>query len=166
VSELLKQLELAGNDADKFNSILEKIFEAGIRPDEHNDRRRSWEVIKEYNWYTNIRRYHELNLEALAYIFYIVVLPEFTERDAAGSIARWARGAPPPMVGALLDAAKRTNLGMWHDMMHILEPVLAARWVADHSIGEEWDADRTLRAATEFGSGDNKGGFFGLRRRR
>ena len=33
VSQLLRQLELIGNDTEQFNSILRRIFEVGIHPD-------------------------------------------------------------------------------------------------------------------------------------
>ncbi len=156
VSQLLTQLELVGNDAGQFNSILRRIFDTGIHPDNHKERAKSWEIISEINWYNHVSEHWDIQLDALARIFDIVVIPDFTGQVAAEVIARWAWGAPPPMIGGLLAAARNADLDMWHAMMHILEPVIAARWVIDNSIHNYWDPERMSRGAADYGGGDNR----------
>lgn len=161
VSQLLRQLELIGNDTEQFNSILRRIFEVGIHPDDHRDRTKSWEIISDINWYNNISRNYEFHLAELASIFAIVVIPGFTDRVAAEGIATWAWSAPPPMIGGLLVAARKHSPDAWNDIMHILEPVLAARWADMYALYDLWDPRRVMQGAAEFGSGDNRRGVLG-----
>jgi hypothetical protein len=165
VSYLLKQMELVGNDAQQFGSILQRIFQAGAQSVDPNDRIKSWEVVSHSDWYDNISQFQEFYLEDLATIFGIVVIPELAGPDAPEAIARWARNAQPPMVSGLLAAARQASHDTWQAVMRILEPVLAARWAADNLLPDQWDADRALWSAAELGRGDNKRGFLNLRRR-
>lgn len=166
VSHLLKQLELVGDDAGQFDSIMRGIFQAGRQSDDPNDRVKSWEVISNIDWYNNICKHRGFYLVELTEIFGIVVIPELVGPAAAEAIARWAYAAPPPMIGGLLAAARKASPEMWQDVIRILEPVLAARWVADWSIQDQWDAGRVMRSIGELGRGEYTRGIFGRFRRR
>jgi hypothetical protein len=152
----LYRIDPITNNADQFNSILRRIFDVGIHPDNHRERAKSWDVISDINWYNHITEHWGIHLDDLAHIFRIVVIPDFTGPVAAEVIARWACEAPPPMIGGLLAAARNADLDMWHVMMHILEPVLAARWATDNSIYEHWDPERISRGVADYGGGDNR----------
>jgi len=161
VSYLLKQLELVGDDAGQFDSILRRIFQVGSQSDDPNDRAKSWEVISNNDWYNNLCEHHIFYLGDLAEIFGIVVIPELVGPNAAEAIARWAYYAPPPMIGGLLAAARKAGPGTWQAVMRILEPVLAARWTADNLIQDQWDTSRVIRSTAELGRGDNMRGILG-----
>jgi hypothetical protein len=165
VSHLLKQLELVGDDAGRFDSILRGISQVGGQLAGPNDRLKSWEVISHNDWYANIRKHHLFGVAELIEIFGIVVIPDLVGPDAAEVIARWAYDAPPPMVGGLLGAARRASPETWRATIRILESVLAARWAADNSIQDQWDASRATWSAGEFGRGENKRGILGHLRR-
>jgi len=170
VSKLLEQLELVGNDREQFESILQRIFQTGSQPVDPNDRVKSWKVISHYDWYDNVSKFRKFYPDELAGIFGMVVIPELVEPYAPDvpyapvEIARWARNAQPPMISGLLAAAKPSP-DTWQVVLRILEPVLAARWAAENSVADQWDADRALQLAAELGRGDNRRGLFNLRRR-
>jgi hypothetical protein len=165
VSHLLKQLELAGDDPGRFDSILRGISQAGGQLADLNDRLKSWEVISNNDWYANICKHHVFGVTELAEIFGIVVIPDLVGPDAAEVIARWAYDAPPPMVGGLLGAARKASPETWRAVIRILESVLAARWAADNSIQNQWDADRATWSTGDFGRSENKRGILGHFRR-
>ena len=166
MSYLLKQLELAGSDSERFISVLHGIFRIGRQSDEQLiDRAKSWDVISNNDWLKNINKHREFRMEDLAGIFYFVVIPVLARADSVELIIKWAYNAPPPMIGGLLIAAKHAGPEMWQETMQILEPVLAFRWTTESSIYDLWDDSRALRPVTELGSGDNKRGVLGRFRR-
>jgi hypothetical protein len=165
VSDLLKLLELVRDDSGQFDSTLRRISQAGGQSDDPHDRARSWEVISHNDWYENICKNRTFDMERLAEIFGIVVIPELAGPDASGVIARWAYGAPPRMIGGLLAAARKRSPETWHAVIRILEPGLAARWAAESLIQGMWDDSRVRRSAAELGRGDNRRGLLGRLRR-
>jgi hypothetical protein len=142
VTSLLKQLELVGDDPEVFHLTVRKIFQAGRGPGDANDRARSWEVLSNNDWYSNIAKYHEFLVDELAEIFYIVVIPELSDPHAAQSIPRWAGNAPSAMIGGLLAGARRGGDELWQFVVELLTPVLAARWATDHMIQDQWHRGR------------------------
>lgn len=164
MSQLLKQLELEAGNNEKFDSTIEILFQMAGPANDPSDWDRSWEVICDNAWYDNISQYYDLHTDFLAYIFRMVVIPALVGPVAAEGIARWALRAPARMIDGLLAAARDHDPGFGQAVMNLLEPVLAVRWMADNSITAQWDDDRLIRAAAEFGSGENRKGKFGLRR--
>ena len=165
VSYLLKQLELMRTDPEQFNAILQRIFQISHQPNDSNDRVKSWGIISSNDWYKHVTELGQFHMAVLAQIFGIVVIPDLAEPGAAEKIVAWAYHAPPPMIGGLLAAAQKASSETWQNVMNILEPVLAARWTADFSIRDQWDASRAMRAAGELGSGDSKRSVLGRFRR-
>jgi hypothetical protein len=179
VSRLLERLELTRHDAAEFQSTLERISRVGSQSNDPTDRVKSWDIIRSKDWYSNIDADRAFSLDELTEIFRIVVIPELAGRDTGEGIARaaegvvnwaaiatWAADAQPLMIGGLLAAARQASPDVWQAVMGILEPVIAVRWVADHSIQEQWDTRRAVRSTAEFGRDDSKRGLNNLFRRR
>jgi hypothetical protein len=143
VSSMLKRLELIGEDQALFESILDGIHRASVLTPE--ERRRSWGVISDRAWHTNVTRNNGFRSGDLTIIFSLVVIPGLVPYAPANVIAKWALDAPPPMIQGLLAAATRAGAGMPETVMQSLEPALAYRWMTEHYMPEYWDDSRLVR---------------------
>jgi hypothetical protein len=164
VSHLLTQLGMAGEDRDRAESCLRAISQFGGL-DDPEERRASWRILSDVNWCDSVCN-NAFHPDQLAAIFRVVVLPDLREQGAAEKVGRWALKVPPPMIGALLAAARMSGHDTWQDVMGLLEPFLALRLVSEAFIKDQWDTDRALRLAAEFGQSDGKGSFRNPFRRR
>jgi hypothetical protein len=161
-SSLLRQLELLGEDQELFESILDRVYQAGGLPPE--ERGRCWGVISSPDWYEHISRGNSFRSGDLARILGLIVIPELAEPPAE-AIARWALEAPVPMVEGLLAAARMAGPDIWEIVMDILEPALAYRWTIASYMRDYWDGDRAVHPHVSLGREEGKGGLFGRRRR-
>jgi hypothetical protein len=162
-SSLLRQLELLGEDQELFESILDRLYQAGGLPPE--ERGRCWSIVSSADWYEHICRSNSFRSGDLARILGLIVLPELAERPPAEAIARWAVEAPAPLIEGLLAAARMAGPEMRDIVMDILEPALAYRWTIEKYMRDYWDGNRATHPRADPGRGEDKGGRFGLRRR-
>jgi hypothetical protein len=161
-SSLLRQLELLGEDQELFESILDRVCQAGGLPPE--ERGRCWGVISSPDWYEHTSQVNSFRSGDLARILGLIVIPELAEPPVE-AIARWALEAPVPMVEGLLAAARTAGPEIWEIVMDILEPALAYRWTIASYMRDYWDGDRAVHPHVSLGRDEGKGGRFGLRRR-
>ncbi|HEY6787726.1 MAG TPA: hypothetical protein VI365_10475 [Trebonia sp.] len=164
VSHLLTQLEMAGQDRERAESCLRAISQFGGL-DDPDERRASWRIISDAGWCDSVCNY-AFHPDQLAPIFSLVVIPDLREQGAAEKVGRWALRVPPPIIGALLAAARMSGPDTWQAVMGLLEPFLALRLVSETFIKDQWDSDRASRLAAEFGQGDSKGSLRNPFRRR
>jgi hypothetical protein len=157
MSSLLKQLELLGEDQERFLSVLEDIGQTGNATPE--EREKSWYVISGAGWYENVSRNDSFRPGNLASILALVVIPELAGQLRGETIAGWAEQAPVPMVVGLLAAAQADSEEMWETAAGILEPVLAYRWMKEQFAGDYWPGARAVHPYVTPGQVDNRGGL-------
>jgi hypothetical protein len=155
VSQLLKDLELSRSNRDRCDSILQDIFRIGYNA-EDGDRSKSWEIISEDDWYQRLTQNYPIHPDYLTGIFSITLIPDLNIPGRVEEIILWARKAPPEMIRSLLVAAQTDSPDVQQSVIHILEPVLAARWALDNSIFELWNPDRIMRNVPQSEGSDHK----------
>ena len=153
VSGLLTELGMAGPDRETAESCLRAIGQLGPL-DDPEERRAAWRIIADVNWCTSVCQ-NALHPSQLAPLFSVVVIPDLRETGAAEKVGRWALKVPPPMIGALLAAARMSGPDTWQAVMSFLEPFLALRLVSETYIKDQWDTERASRLAAEFSQGAN-----------
>jgi hypothetical protein len=156
LSDLLRQLEIVRHDHGQFDNCLQEIRLYTVKSVTPNDRQNSWDVIRVNDWYTGISE--SVPFADLGHILQLVLIPVLDEDEIPGKIARWARGAPDAMIAGLLLAAKNTGRERHHQVMEILERILADQRAEEAGFSNLWDTAWAASRPIGYGHGDPKGG--------
>jgi hypothetical protein len=156
LAQLLVHLEYSRGDMQQFGRTMARIALVGNQSNDPADREKSWNIITEKHWFSNINQDRAFNVDELAQIFRVVIIPELSVGNTPTAIATWALTAPPLMISGLLAAAKKSSMEDWQAVMGILEPVIAVRWASEHSIEDQWDSRRAIRATPGAGRDDSR----------
>jgi hypothetical protein len=152
VSDLLKRLPAVG-DAQEFDYILGDILNRESQP-HPNDRVKARREVSKDEWYDSICAQFGrdvLDVDTLAGIFQIIVIPDLDNLDVVNKIAEWTERAQPAVIGGLLEAAKYSGDDAWQLMMQILQPKLAYRWAIDNYLETLWDPSLAQQQASDSG---------------
>lgn len=156
LSDLLRKLEIVRHDHEQFDNCLGEICRYNVKSVTPNDRQNSWDVIRVNDWYIKLS---EIILPVdIGHILQLVLIPELDEDGVPERIARWARGAPDAMIGGLLQAAKNTGRERHHQVMEILERVLADQRAEQAGFSHVWDTAWAVARPIGHGHADSKGG--------
>jgi hypothetical protein len=156
LTDLLRQLEIVRDDRAQFDNCVREIGRFTVRSVGPNDRLHSWDVISANGWYAGISEI--ISPVEISHIFQLVVIPVLDEPGEPEKIAWWARGAPNDMIAGLLLAAKNTGPERHHQVMGILEPVLAEQRAIAGGFLSLWDSGWATVRPTGHGHSDSKGG--------
>jgi hypothetical protein len=151
VSDLLKKLAAAA-DMHEFTSVLGDILSPDPRSDA-SDRVKARREMSKDSWHASITGLtgQPLDVDMLAKIFQIIIIPDIHNQEALKKIADWAGHAPESVIGGLLLAARQSGNGFWQFMTQVLEPVLARRWTIDNNIQGLWYSIADSPHSNEYG---------------
>jgi hypothetical protein len=141
VPGLLARLAVA-REPGEFSSVLQEILTISGVP-EFGDRVSARRLLSEITWCIDPSRPDDCQLHAdeLSRIFQLVVIPDLDRPRVVKEIAEWAATAPPPVIRGLLASAQargRADKSPFPQLISILEPMLARRWIEEHGLQADW----------------------------
>jgi hypothetical protein len=154
VSELLEMLATAP-DPGAFQSVVGLLLAHAATQPDSRDRRRARTLMGDNNFYIPVFRHYgfEPRVEELAAVFAMIVIPDLEKKTVRGEVTDWACRGERSVIHALLVAARAAGDDGQAQMRGLLQPVIAALWIGENGMQEEWDFTLGPSAGQDSGHG-------------